>query len=100
MAGILSELRKNYDCILLDSAPVIPVTDTLHLASVVDGVLLVAGPRSAKEDLRNVCSRLFQIRANILGVVLNRFPVASHYYSHYYHHEPCPEFSASEEHQA
>jgi polysaccharide biosynthesis transport protein len=100
MATILSDLKKNYDCIVLDSAPLIPVTDTLHLASVVDGVLLVACPQTAKEDLRNVCSRLFNIRANILGVVLNRFPIASHYYRHYYHYDPSPEFSASEARQA
>jgi Mrp family chromosome partitioning ATPase len=99
MASILAELAESYDCIVVDSAPLIPLTDTLHLVTVVDGVLLVAGPRTAKEDLRGVCSRLFQIRANILGVVLNRFPVAGHYYGHYYHYEPAPDFSASEARQ-
>lgn len=97
MAELLSELRQNYDCIVVDSAPVIPVTDTLHLANVVDGVLLVAGPRTAKEDVRKVCSRLFQVRATILGVILNRFPVTSHYYGHYYRYDPSPRFLASEE---
>jgi polysaccharide biosynthesis transport protein len=99
MASILAELAESYDCIVVDSAPLIPLTDTLHLVTVVDGVLLVAGPRTAKEDLRGVCSRLFQIRVNILGVVLNRFPVAGHYYRHYYHYEPALDFSASEARQ-
>jgi polysaccharide biosynthesis transport protein len=80
MADIIRCLRDSYDCIFIDSAPVIPVTDTLLLTTVVDGVLLVVGPRTPKELVRNVCMRLFQIRTKILGVVLNQTEATKHYY--------------------
>jgi polysaccharide biosynthesis transport protein len=65
-------LRDQYDFIIIDSAPVMPVTDTLPLTAVVDGVLLVVGPRTPKDLVRKACARLSQIRTNILGVILNQ----------------------------
>lgn len=65
-------LRDQYDFIIIDSAPVMPVTDTLPLTAVVDGVLFVVGPRTPKDLVRKACSRLSQIRTNILGVILNQ----------------------------
>jgi GumC protein len=80
MAHIIRCLRDSYDCIFIDSAPVIPVTDTLLLTTLVDGILLVVGPRTPKELVRNVCMRLFQIRTAILGVILNQTEATKHYY--------------------
>ena len=76
-------LRDNYDFIIVDSAPVMPVTDTLPLTAVVDGVLLVVGPRTPKDLVRKAHARLSQIRTNILGVVLNQTEASEHdyYYS-------------------
>jgi capsular exopolysaccharide synthesis family protein len=93
MTALISDLKQRYDCVLIDSAPIIPVTDSLLLASKVDGVVLVAGPRTSREDLRTVCSRLFQLRAKILGVVLNRFPVTGQYYKRYYNYYSAPNSS-------
>jgi polysaccharide biosynthesis transport protein len=80
MADTLRRVKNSYDCIIIDSAPVMPVTDTLLLTTVADGVLLVVGPRTPKELVRNVCTRLFQLRTNILGVVLNQTEATKHYY--------------------
>jgi capsular exopolysaccharide synthesis family protein len=80
MADTIRCLKNSYDCIFIDSAPVMPVTDTLLLTTVADGVLLVVGPRTPKELVRNVCARLFQIRTKILGVVLNQTEATRHYY--------------------
>jgi polysaccharide biosynthesis transport protein len=76
-------LRDNYDFIIVDSAPVMPVTDTLPLTAVVDGVLLVVGPRTPKDLVRKAYARLSQIRTNILGVILNQTEASEHdyYYS-------------------
>ena len=63
MTDLLVHMKGSYDCILIDSAPVMPVTDTLHLMTMVDGVLLVVGPRISKQRVRRVCSRLNQIHA-------------------------------------
>ena len=78
MTDLLLHLKGSYDCILIDSAPVMPVTDTLHLVSMVDGVLLVVGPRIPKQRVRHVCSRLNQLHAPLLGIVLNQVDISTH----------------------
>ena len=80
MAYTILRLRDNYDFIILDSAPVMPVTDTLPLTAIVDGVLMVVGPRTSKDLVRRACGRLSQIRTNILGVILNRAETSEHNY--------------------
>ena len=88
MTDLLVRLKESYDCILIDSAPVMPVTDTLHLMTMVDGVVLVVGPRISKQRVRRVCSRLNQIHAPLLGIVQNQVDIHTHrsagdyYYSH------------------
>ncbi|HTW89489.1 MAG TPA: polysaccharide biosynthesis tyrosine autokinase [Candidatus Binataceae bacterium] len=90
MATLLLNLRANYDCILIDSAPVMPVTDALHLMAMVDGVLLVVGPHIPKQRVRHVCARLKQIHAPLLGVVQNQVDINTHrnagdyYYPRFY----------------
>ncbi len=83
MAYTILSLRNNYDFIIIDSAPVMTVTDTLPLTAIVDGVLLVVGPRTSKDFVRKACARLSQIRTNILGIVLNQTEASEHdyYYS-------------------
>ncbi|MBV8055774.1 MAG: polysaccharide biosynthesis tyrosine autokinase [Deltaproteobacteria bacterium] len=72
MAEFLRSASSEFDQIIIDSAPVLPVTDSLGLSSIVDGVLIVAGSRAPKHIVRTVCERLHQLGARILGVVLNR----------------------------
>lgn len=86
MVELLSDLRGRYDCVLLDSAPLLPVTDSLLLAGLVDGVLLVASPDTSKQNVRRACSLITQARGNIFGIVLNRYSASSPYYRHYYHY--------------
>ena len=85
MADLLAYLRTFYDSILIDSAPVMQISDTLLLATMVDGVLLVAGPATPKRVLQTVCARLHMVRAKLLGVVLNRLDIKlgndGYYYS-------------------
>jgi succinoglycan biosynthesis transport protein ExoP len=90
MADLLAYLGTFYDCILIDSAPVMQISDTLLLATMVDGVLLVAGPATPKPVLRTVCSRLHMVRAKILGVVLNRFDIKLGNDGYYYAPDGAP----------
>jgi capsular exopolysaccharide synthesis family protein len=90
MADLLAYLRNFYDCILIDSAPVMQISDTLLLATMVDGVLLVAGPATPKRVLRTVCSRLYMVRAKLLGVVLNRFDIKLGNDGYYYSPDGAP----------
>jgi len=71
MREFLRSASSEFDQIIIDSAPLIPVTDSLTLSTIVDGVLLVAGARAPKHVVRSVCQQLHQVDARILGVVLN-----------------------------
>jgi Mrp family chromosome partitioning ATPase len=90
MTELLAYLRKFYDCILIDSAPIMQISDTLMMATMVDGVLLVAGPATPKPVLRTVCSRLAMVRANLLGVVLNRLDIKLGNDGYYYAPDGAP----------
>jgi Mrp family chromosome partitioning ATPase len=69
----LQTIRQQYDCVLLDSPPVLAVSDPCIIAPRADGVLLVI--KTAKNGIvPAVRSRemLAQLEARMLGVVVNR----------------------------
>jgi capsular exopolysaccharide synthesis family protein len=72
MTRLLAELRENFDLILIDAPPMLPVADTLILARDVDGIVVVyrAG-LSPRASLRLCLERLQVLDTNILGIVLN-----------------------------
>lgn len=93
MRKLIQLLAENYDYVILDSAPVMPVSDTLGICSMVEGVLIVADSTVSKRIVRDACSRLSQVGARILGVILNRVEVdgKSRYGDHYgYYHSYKP----------
>src|SRR5208283_2808252 len=49
MRSIIQQLVKSYDYVVLDSAPIMPVSDTVGLATMVDAVLMVAGSNTARK---------------------------------------------------
>ncbi len=67
--------RDQFDIVIVDSPPVLPVSDTLVMSSMVDGVLFVASLRMTnyKHVARGV-ERLQAAQANVVGMVLNRVP--------------------------
>lgn len=72
MKSLIEALRARYDVIILDSAPVMPVSDTRVLASLADAVLMVV--RWGKTPTPIVRNAIDQIRAhgaNVAGVVLS-----------------------------
>ena len=71
MQGILAEAAISFEHILIDSAPILPVSDSVILSRLVDGVVLVASAQTAKPIVREGCSRLTSVGAKLLGVVLN-----------------------------
>ena len=93
MATIIDRLSQAFDYVLIDSPPVLPVTDSVILSRCVDGVVLVvrgsATPRKVVNDAKN---RLAAVGAHFLGVVLNDVNLNSgdyyyyhRYYQSYYH---------------
>lgn len=101
MLQLLDWLSRPYEYILIDSAPLISASDTLGIATMADGVVLVAGAHTPKQDVRRATELLSFVGANVLGVVLNR--VDFHHadykqYSRYYfsYDETTEEISSSE----
>ena len=81
---MMGELREKYDVLILDSPPVLPVTDALIIANQVDGVLtVVKSGKTAKDSLALAKHELLQVNARILGAVLNDHDVARKGYGHY-----------------
>jgi polysaccharide biosynthesis transport protein len=73
MADVIQQLRQQFDFIIIDSPPVLLVSDPLAVSRQVDGVIMVieAGKTSATQ-VNKAIADLEQVGAPILGVVLNR----------------------------
>ena len=93
MQEVLEELAASYDSVLIDSPPVMPVSDSVVLSRLVDGVVIVVGPRTPKQLVRHACSRLGQVGARILGVVLNQVNMKSPDYYHYHRYYAYEDYS-------
>jgi capsular exopolysaccharide synthesis family protein len=97
MQEILHEAKARFDVVLLDSPPLLAVTDAAVLATMVDGVVLVIRTeRTKREGVRRALGHVRSVRGRLLGVVLNDVDMRSgayygsygHYYYSYYGHEP------------
>jgi polysaccharide biosynthesis transport protein len=90
MRTLIRQLSKDYDYLILDSAPLIPVSDSVGLSTMVEAVLLVADCNTSRRLVREACLRLNHVGAPMLGVVLNRVDdfrdsyYRDNYYSDYY----------------
>lgn len=71
MKQFVAEIRNNYDYILFDCPPVIPVTDTGVLGPLCDGVLMIlqAG-RTQRGVILHAQDRLRAVKAKVLGYVM------------------------------
>ena len=66
----LNEWRERYDVIIIDSAPVLPVADTLVIAPQCSGVLLAASPGSSDQRHVRAAVELFgRVGVPVLGAV-------------------------------
>ena len=75
MARLLDELRRQYDYVLADAPPLLPVADSTSLAPKFDGVLLTARYGVTHRDqLRQAGVMLSRVHAVTLGVVLSMVP--------------------------
>jgi capsular exopolysaccharide synthesis family protein len=78
LAALLAELRGSFDLVLIDSPPLLPVTDARLLAEHADGCLLLV--RCLETHRKSVAESLRQLRASggkLLGLVVNRVPERS-----------------------
>lgn len=72
MENLIKELKINFDYIIIDTPPILPVSDTLLLVSKADATLIVVKARKTKEKMvKESYERLIEAKANVIGTVLN-----------------------------
>lgn len=84
---LLERFKEDYDIILIDSPPVVSVTDAVILSKLVDGTILVVASGKLETGAAIRSKELLEnVKANILGVVLNQVKYNKkhdYYYSYY-----------------
>jgi capsular exopolysaccharide synthesis family protein len=88
MAQLVAELRSDFDVVLIDTAPVLPVTDPMVVSQFADGIVLVARAGSTSKD-QAVAAKIAcgKAGATLFGTVLNAAAVSEGdqpaYYAYY-----------------
>jgi capsular exopolysaccharide synthesis family protein len=81
---LIEEMRHDYDFIVLDSPPVLAVTDPCPIAARVDGVILtIRIKKNVKISSERATTILTSVGANLIGVVVNGVGSHSGYGSQY-----------------
>jgi polysaccharide biosynthesis transport protein len=86
----MASLYEHFDWVILDTPPVMAVTDSSVVAHVASGVLFVVGAEmTSRYVAQRALDQLESAKARFVGAVLNRVDLKHHgyYYSHYYRRE-------------
>ncbi len=95
MKATLEIFKASFDFVIFDSPPIVAVTDGAILSKLTDGVVFVTLANKTELDvLEKAYATLRQVKADIIGFVLNEFDVTKAYgayyryyrYYHYYGH--------------
>lgn len=89
LSELLDKFAKEFTLVILDSPPLLGFAECLQIASAADGVLIVSRAGETKrKTVATVVSTLQRIRANIIGIALNRVTqqTSSDGYSYYGYH--------------
>ena len=89
MAELIIQLRKSFDMIIIDTPPVLPVTDAAVASRLVDGVVLVVRyGKTTRNQVSTALRSLTAVDARVLGTVLTMSPVkGAEAYSAYGYYE-------------
>ncbi len=87
MDKVIKALESKFDMVIYDCPPLIAVTDACVLAGKVGGVIMVIELGKAEKDMtRKAISLLRNVKANILGAVVNNVDINSGYGLYYYYY--------------
>lgn len=79
-AAVIRALAEEFDVVLVDSTPVLPVTDALVVSRLADATVVVTDSRStSRKAVRRTLQLLSQVNAPVLGLVLNGLPEGGRY---------------------
>lgn len=86
MEKVMTRAKAEFDAVVVDSAPLLPVNDTKVLAQLVDTVVFVVRwEKTARDAVAHAARALADVKAPVAGVVLSRADVHRHrYYSYGY----------------
>jgi len=91
MRDLLATLRRDFDYVVIDAPPLLPVTDGAVLSTQVDGGILVVGSGVVtKDQVDHALESLEAVNGRLLGMVLNRVPRgrSGGYYDYRYEYKP------------
>jgi capsular exopolysaccharide synthesis family protein len=81
----LAVLKQRFDFLFIDSPPVMPVSDSIVLSSLVDGIIFVVeGQKTPKHLVRKAVVQLGKNQSKVLGIVLNRVDIRGPAYRDYH----------------
>jgi Mrp family chromosome partitioning ATPase len=87
MKDLIARWENEYDHVIIDTPPVLSVTDAVSLSSDVEGVLMVVRAGNTRRDaLRRMQDLLAQVNARMLGVVLNALDLTASDTAYYYYY--------------
>lgn len=85
VVSIVDEVAAQADMVILDCPPVLPVSDTLLVSRLADGMLVLASvQQTTTKQLHRSVELLAQVEAPVLGIVLNRVPTDKSSYGYDY----------------
>lgn len=85
---LMTELRERYDQIIVDTPPVLGLSETSTLQRVVDGVVVVVRAEATpRKDVLDALNLLFKAGAHVFGLVMNDIDLTrvANYYNNYYY---------------
>jgi len=94
MRQFLSDIREKYDMVILDSPPIIAVTDSEILSTIADGTILVVSADTTEMELMERSVEVMRNdKSSFIGTILNNFSYRSGYgayYKYYYYYSENP----------
>jgi len=85
MYDVLEHIQALADVVLIDTPPIMSVTDAVVLSPFVDGLILVVKPGKTKMTaLQQTVEQLRRVNANVIGVVMNDLEFSRSRYGYYY----------------
>jgi Mrp family chromosome partitioning ATPase len=93
MQNLLEAAGRDFDFIICDAPPLLPVADTRILVRLFDGVILICNAGTTTYDMAERSLKMVHdLRARLLGLVVNRHDIAKsgYYHQSYYDYYETP----------